>query len=196
MWLCSFVTELVRDCALLCDGALMWWRSYESYQIALLCALLRDCPLMWWRSCIGDLMWWCGYMSGNIRSLDVTLDKSLSFNSYISNVSKSYFYHTGHVHPAVSEDVARTIACSLVGCRLDYSNSILLDVAATAKNTELFCLSCNRQHSRVNISNTPKDLHWLPVSWRIDYKVATLTYKVFETGQLAKNTENQYLTFR
>ena len=39
--------------------------------------------------------------SGNIRSLGVTHDKSLSFNSYISNLSKSCFYHSGNIRPAI-----------------------------------------------------------------------------------------------
>ena len=39
------------------------------------------------------------------------------------------------------------------------------------------------QHSRVSIFNTLKNLDLLPISWRIDYKVPTLTCKVLETGQ-------------
>ena len=27
------------------------------------------------------------------------------------------------------------------------------------------------------------NLHWLPIKWRIDFKVATLTYKVFHSGE-------------
>ena len=33
------------------------------------------------------------------------------------------------------------------------------------------------------ISKTLQELHWLPIKWRIDYKAATLTYKLLESGE-------------
>ena len=30
---------------------------------------------------------------------------------------------------------------------------------------------------------TLQDLHWLPIKWRMNYKVATLTYKLLESGE-------------
>jgi len=46
--------------------------------------------------------------------------------------------------------------------------------------------------ARVVVPNQPpgssslhllKQLHWLPVEWRIKFKIATLTFKALETGQ-------------
>ena len=37
---------------------------------------------------------------------------------------------------------------------------------------------------RISISKTLSDLHWLPMKFRVDFKVATLTFKVLETGEL------------
>ena len=40
-----------------------------------------------------------------------------------------------------------------------------------------------RQHGRTSISATLQKLHWLPIKWGINFKVATLIYKVFESGE-------------
>ena len=75
----------------------------------------------------------------SIKILGVVLDKNLTFNSHISPVSKSCFYPIRalyHIRPALTDDVAKMVACSLVASRLDYANSVLL--GTSAKN--LACL--------------------------------------------------------
>ena len=42
-----------------------------------------------------------------------------------------------------------------------------------------------RQCGRISISKTLKDLHWLPIMWRIDFKAATTTYKLLESNEPA-----------
>ena len=39
------------------------------------------------------------------------------------------------------------------------------------------------QRGCISFSKTLQELHWLPIKWRIDYKVATLTYKLLESGE-------------
>ena len=76
----------------------------------------------------------------------------------------------------------------MVGCRLDYANSVFLGASAKVvhileriQNTLTRVVT--RQHGRTSISATLQKLHWLPVKWRINFKVATLTYKVLESGE-------------
>ena len=40
-----------------------------------------------------------------------------------------------------------------------------------------------RQHGRSSISAILHNRHWLPIKWRIDFKVATLTYKVLQSWE-------------
>ena len=35
----------------------------------------------------------------------------------------------------------------------------------------------------ISSSKTLQELNWLPIKWRTDYKVATLTYKLVESGE-------------
>ena len=83
------------------------------------------------------LRWYVEMCIGILFGLvgQVRCDINLTFNSHISHVSKSCFYHIRalcHILPALTDNVAKMVACSLVGSRLDYSNSVLL--CTSAKN--------------------------------------------------------------
>ena len=41
------------------------------------------------------------------------------------------------------------------------------------------------QHNRVGALKTLMELHWLPISYRIDYKIAVMTCKILISGQPA-----------
>ena len=130
-------------------------------------------------------------VSNQVRILGVTLDSRLSFDAHISALSKSRFYHIRafrHICPNLTLDCSKNITCSLVGCRLNYANSTLVGISV--KNiSRIQCLQSmlangvTCQQGRVSISKTLQELHWLPIKWLIDYKVATLTYKLLESGE-------------
>ena len=130
-------------------------------------------------------------LSDSIKILGVVLDKNLTFDSHISHVSKSFFYHIRalrHIWPALTDDVAKMVACSLVGSRLDYANSVLF--GTSAKNLarlhriqSTLARVITMQRGWISISKTLSDLHWLPIKFRIDFKVAILTFNVFVSGE-------------
>ena len=71
-----------------------------------------------------------------------------------------------HIRPAVTEDMAKSVACALVGARLDYANSVLFGV--TSKNVtrlqraqnaaaRVFVWGSNRRST--NFSNILEQLH-------------------------------------
>jgi len=39
------------------------------------------------------------------------------------------------------------------------------------------------KHKRVSSIVTLKELHWLPISYRIDYKIAVMSHKILTSGQ-------------
>ena len=74
-------------------------------------------------------------LADHIKILGVTLDRNLSMNNHVNNVCKSIHYHIGalrHIRSSISEDMAKMVACALVGSRLDYANSVRF--GATQKN--------------------------------------------------------------
>ena len=76
----------------------------------------------------------------------------------------------------------------MVGCRSDYANFVFIGASTSVlhkleriQNT--LARVVTRKHGRSSISAILHNLHWLPIKWRIDFKVATLTYKVLQSGE-------------
>ena len=80
-------------------------------------------------------------ISDHVRLLCVTLDNRLTFDTRISAMSKSCFFNIRalhHIRPEITTVSAKRIACSLLGCRLDYTNAALVGI--WGKNIK--CLLC------------------------------------------------------
>ena len=87
-------------------------------------------------------------LTTQIKLLGVTLDQTLSFDSHITALSKSCFYHIRalrHIRPILSEDTANLIASSLVSSRLDYANACLFGISV--KNLSRIQITENSKHS-------------------------------------------------
>ena len=124
--------------------------------------------------------------SVKLKSLGVTLDQTLSFDQHVRDVVKASNFHMKalrHIRPVLSRPVANMIACSIVTTRLDYCNSLLYGTSV-ANMTKLQRVQNNLARivtgakRRDHITPVLRDLHWLPVSNRIEYKVALITHKV------------------
>ena len=128
-----------------------------------------------------------------VKSLGVTLDTHLSFDQHVDNVCKSCYYHIRalrHVRDSLPDDVAKTVACSIVTARLDYCNSLYYNMSSAnvaklqmVQNT--LARVVLRQRRCDHISPSLVRLHWLPVKHRITFKVATLTFKLLHSHQPA-----------
>jgi hypothetical protein len=129
--------------------------------------------------------------SDSVKSLGVYLDDRLSFNKQVDSVCKSCFYHIRalrHVRPSLPMDVARTVACSIVSSRLDYCNALYYNMSASnlnklqrVQNALARTVLCLRKYDHIRPALA--ELHWLPISQRVTYKIATTTFKVLNTSQ-------------
>ena len=115
----------------------------------------------------------------------MTLDECLSFDDHVSSVVQSCNYHLRslrHVRRLIDRDTANTLACSIVATRLDYCNALLYGVSA--KNVKrlqrvqnsLARVVCDAPF-RSSATELLRSLHWLPVTNRIAYKIATIVYR-------------------
>ena len=126
-----------------------------------------------------------------VKSLGVTLDGGLTFDQHIANVCKASYFHIRalrHVRKSLPDDVAKTVACSIVGSRIDYCNALLVGMSDSnfaklqrVQNTLARVVLGLRKFEHI----TPAliELHWLPVKQRVTFKLATLTMKTIHSGQ-------------
>lgn len=124
--------------------------------------------------------------SKTVRILGVTIDKFLTFDNHITNIVQSCNYHIRslrHIRHLIDHETANTLACSIVASRLDYCNAVLYGV--TDRNykrlqrvqNSLARVVCNAPYRSPSLPLL-KSLHWLPIEQRIEYKIATMTYKL------------------
>jgi hypothetical protein len=126
-----------------------------------------------------------------LKSLGVIIDQSLSFDQHVLSVVKASNFHIRglrHIRPVLDEKTANTIACSIVSSRLDYCNSLLMGTShKNIRKLQIVQNSLARVVTgvkrREHITPALKKLHWLPISERIQYKVALITHKVILTRQ-------------
>src|SRR5664279_3771005 len=75
------------------------------------------------------------------RNLGVIFDSTLSMSEHISAISKSCFCHIcdlRRIRSTLDLTTAKTIATSLIHSRLDYCNSLFLNLPSTELNRQLF----------------------------------------------------------
>ena len=110
-------------------------------------------------------------------------------SDHISAVSKSCFLlirDLRKIRHALDHTTAKTIATSLIHSKVDYCNSLFLNLPRSQLDRlQLILNSAARAVSRTprfsHISPTLKSLHWLKINQRIHYKVISLTYKALQS---------------
>jgi hypothetical protein len=126
------------------------------------------------------------------RNLGVMFDSELSFKQQISKVCQTSFLYIRQmrrVRPFLDHNCAVLLANALVSSRLDYCNSLYYGLPKTSLQRLQYV---QNSLARVvvpsvrrfdHITPTLKSLHWLPVESRVDFKIATLTFKVLTRDQ-------------
>jgi hypothetical protein len=123
------------------------------------------------------------------RNLGVIFDSSLTMSDHISAVSKSCFLairDLRRIRSTLDYTTAQTIATSLIHSKVDYCNSLFLNLPRDQlERLQLILNSAARAVSRTprfsHISPVLKSLHWLKIDQRIHYKVLSITYKTLQS---------------
>jgi hypothetical protein len=126
-----------------------------------------------------------------VKNLGVIFDASLSMSNQISAVCSSSFYHIRdfrRIRRFLSKSVSVTLANALVSSKLDYCNSLLYGINKKqlrrlqgVQNT--LCRIICRLPKYSRISKHLKKLHWLPIEYRIHFKLLLLAYKALNTNK-------------
>ena len=114
-----------------------------------------------------------------VFDLGVYLDSELSMEHHISTVVRACFFHLRRLESIcriLGADITSGLVSDFVTTRMDYCNSILaavhqssIDPLQRAQNaaTRLITGTGTREH----ITPTLQSLHWLPVKFRITFKL-------------------------
>jgi len=129
--------------------------------------------------------------SDHAKNLGVIFQSDLSLDSYISATVKCCFHHIRdlrRIRSSLTLKSATILANALVHSRLDYCNSLLYGLPKQSLQRlqkVQNCLSRVVKRASLHDHTTPllKSLHWLPVSYRINYKICLLTYRVLSVSQ-------------
>ena len=131
------------------------------------------------------------YPAKSARNLGVIFDKNFNFRSYMSAICSSCIYHIRDIRRIrrhLDLDIAKLLANALVSSRFDYCNSLLSGIA----ETDLTKLQRVLNRLARMVTKSPpftrsvpllSSLHWLPVKYRVHFKICWLTYKALHEEQ-------------
>jgi hypothetical protein len=116
------------------------------------------------------------------------MDQRLSFDQHIDEICKTCYRHIRafrHMRESLPDDVARTVACSIVTSRIDYCNSLFIGMsdanfAKLQRVQNTLARTVLRLKRSDHITPALTELHWLPVHARVTFKVASLTFKILQ----------------
>ena len=123
--------------------------------------------------------------SPHARNIGAIFDTMMSMLPHVSNVCKSAFYHLrtiSWVRKYLSTQTTEILIHAFVTSILDHCNSLLYNVPENViKNLQSVQNAAVRLITRStkcdHITPILLDLHWLPVSGRIKFKILLLTFK-------------------
>ena len=120
-----------------------------------------------------------------VRDLGVFLDSELSMRDHVSRIAKSCFFQLRRIRPIrrqLGRVVTQRLVAAFVMSRIDYCNAVLAELPTTTlaplqrvQNAAARLVLNLKQSDHI----TPAliELHWLPVKFRIIYKLCMLVHK-------------------
>ena len=131
------------------------------------------------------------YPAKSARNLGGIFDKNFNFRSHTSAICSSCIYHIRdlrRIRRHLDLHSAKLLANALVSSRFDYCNSLLSGIAETdltKLQRVLNRLACLVTTSLPITGSVPllRSLHWLPVKYRVHFKICLLTYKALHEEQ-------------
>ena len=123
--------------------------------------------------------------SSSARNLGVIFDKCFNFEEHIKSICKSSHYHIRNIakiRKYIDEESAKIVVHAFVTAKLDSCNSLLYGLPQhlisrlqSIQNTAARVVT--RTGKFDHITPVLKQLHWLPVRYRIVFKILLLVYK-------------------
>ena len=123
--------------------------------------------------------------TSSARNLGLVLDSALKMDDHVSSLCKTAYYHIHNIfriRPYINKVTTDILVRGLVTSRIDYCNALFTGISKhhlsklqRVQNTAARVIAGASKYQHI----TPilKELHWLPVSKRIEYKLLVLAFK-------------------
>ena len=123
--------------------------------------------------------------SRTVRNIGAMMDSALTMQPHVHSVIKSCYVqmrNLSKIRKYLTEAAAKSLTHAFVSSRLDNMNSLLFDVPKELlKKLELIQHQAARivkkESKYCHITPILQDLHWLPIQYRIQFKILLLVYK-------------------
>ncbi len=123
--------------------------------------------------------------AGEARNIGVIIDSELTMKQHVNFVCRTCYMHLHNIakiRACLTQEAAEKMVNALITSRLDYCNALLyglpdyiLDKLQKVQNNAARLIFKKKKHD--NITSLLKKLHWLPIDYRIKYKINILTFK-------------------
>lgn len=123
--------------------------------------------------------------STTARNIGVIFDSAMTMEAQVNSMCKSAFFHLRNlakIRKYLSKTSIEILIHAFITSRIDFCNAVLygipdylLQKLQSVQNSAARLVSLTSKHD--HITPVLKDLHWLPVKFRIEFKIILLTYK-------------------
>jgi exonuclease III len=121
----------------------------------------------------------------NIKYLGVYLDASMTMKTHITQkcrIAMANYYRLSKIRKYLTEDACKQIVHGLIISHIDYSNSLFFglpkcDIQRLQRVQSMAAKMILRKRKYDSVTKTLKELHWLPVRLRIEFKILTMVWK-------------------
>ena len=124
-------------------------------------------------------------LSTTVKDLGMKIDSSLSMSDHIDSLCRSCLFQLRQIRVlkrCLPQESVHILVKAFVSSRLDYCNSLfygighgLLDKLQRIQNAAARLVSGKRKYD--HITPVLRDLHWLPIRQRIEYKLSSFVHK-------------------
>lgn len=128
-----------------------------------------------------------------VRNLGAWFDNNMSMNTHVTKVCQKAFYglyHIQQIRKYLTKSSTQVLVHAFVTCHLDYCNSLLYGLPQYQHDrlqrvlnaaARVVCLVPKFDHITPHL----QALHWLPVKFRIEFKILLLVYKAMKLNEPA-----------
>ena len=124
-------------------------------------------------------------LSNSTKILGVSFDQKMTLNQHITNTCKSAYFQIRRINSIrqyLTDNAVKTLTQAIVISRLDYCNSVCIGLPM--KSIHRLQLAQNaaarvvkRPPKREHMTPVLRDLHWLPMIKRVQFKILLLVFK-------------------